>query len=630
MVVLGSGSNAYGLARSAVQDGLKTVLADCRLGPAFFSRLASGRWLLPPPSRPERAVAVLAERLAKLKSGAFLIPTDEPWVNFLNNTRESLPGPPIIPIARTEVVNLVLKKSSMYKWCKANRIAQPQTRVFQPGQDWQSFLKWAMDHLPVIIKPDTKGIGDKGLGFYTADFHNPDSLYEWAGTQAPGGPDCTVLVQRLITGPGVKLNAWHGYRAQGGAVFMAGISKLRSRPPRLGGCTTAARFTADDACRQTALKLLQDLNYSGFFDLEFLITPKGGPPLFIELNPRPGNPIQAATIMGLNLPLLALAGSLGEGPKTSRIVSNRPGCWVDISVDPVTAMAGLTSNKERLTFNGWLASLGPGPVIDAYLDWRDPLVFPAACLRLAVLGFGQVLQKVSNPARVREKKAKIGKLDVLAKKSARLGMFIEKAHSLGFWHMAKASLATRFKQELVFFQSNLPVPPAQVNPAGELSWRKVTQDDARLLALVNPGFQAGEATRRLAQGETGWIFFKGGQPVHYLWQTTGRVHIEYLRAHLLLRQGDVLNQSIFTRREFRRQGIAARAHLIIMAHCSGQGYRRVLTPVAWWNYASRSCMENKCHMQIKGSAARRGIGPFSRLRATGGLSVNDRNLLFLA
>lgn len=398
-VVLGSGANAYGLLRSLGLGGFKTVQADYGHGPASNSRLPVQHWRTPHPIKEESLRNFLVKRLAQLHTELFVIPTDEPWVNFLHRQRVSFADNIHLAIAKPSVVDLVLSKSAMHRWCKHNRFQQPLTNVFYPGESWHAFLDWALGHSPVILKPDTKGIGDGGLGIYTADFQTKNQLLQWAEGIGAAGPACTVLAQGLISGPGAKLTAWHGYRSEQGVVSMAGVTKLRSRTPRLGGCTTAAEYTADASSRDIALRMLEELDYSGFFDLEFIIRPNGEAPLFVELNPRPGNPNFAATAMGLNLPLLALAHMRGGGPQTSEIVTNQPGLWVDMSVDPLLAMTGANSLKKRVSGKAWMLSLGSGPLVDAYFNRKDPMVFVSACARLALLGLKFGAKKLAKPKR---------------------------------------------------------------------------------------------------------------------------------------------------------------------------------------------------------------------------------------
>lgn len=389
-VVLGSGANAYGLVRSLRDAGIRPVVADDHRGPVFFSRLAAERWLLPSLAKDAAVAEALAARLACLRTGAFVIPTNEPWVHILNQHRHEL-GPRVqLPLASREVVELTLRKSAMHRWCLGHGVVQPETMVFEPGGEWAAWLEWAEARLPVIVKPDTKGLGDEALGFPTAEFYSASRLRQWGRGWSPAGPPCTILAQRFLYAPGVTLSTWQGYRSPGGSLFMAGMSKLRSRPPRLGGCATAWVFSAGEPSRQAALHLLEALDYSGFFDLEFLIRPGNEPPVFIELNPRPGMPNYAATTMGLNLPLLGMTHCRDQGPRTSRIVTERPGRWVDMISDPILALSGASAGGRRWTLRQWLASLRPGPLVDAHADRRDPLVFVAACARLGLLGLAHL------------------------------------------------------------------------------------------------------------------------------------------------------------------------------------------------------------------------------------------------
>ncbi len=390
-VILGAGPNGYGLARSLAQAGIRAIVADCNWDVAFLSHLIAGRWRVPDPEQDQAACQALGRHLERLSGEAMLIPTNEPWVHLLNQHRAELGARAHLVLAEEAVIEVALGKSRMHAWCLEHGVPEPETLVFTPGGDWPGFLAWAQDHLPVILKPDTKGLGGRDCPSTCLEFSSARRLRAWAKGLGPQGPPFVLLAQNYIHGPQVGLAAWHGYRSAQGQVFMVGLTKLRSRPPHLGGCTTAGRFGADEATRGPALRLLTELGYSGFFDLEFLLSP-GRPPLFVELNPRVGLPNYAATAMGLNLPLLALLHCRDGAGLRGVTISQAPGLWLDLTCDPLLALSGRTREGRRLGLGAWLHSLRSRPLVDACFDRRDPLVLAAALLRLVGLGLAQVLR----------------------------------------------------------------------------------------------------------------------------------------------------------------------------------------------------------------------------------------------
>jgi len=624
---LGSGANAYGLVRSLGEAGMRPVVADDHRGPVFFSRLVAGRWLLPSLTEGAAVAGALAARLARLGAEAFVIPTNEPWVHILNRHRHEL-GPRLqLPLASPQVVEMTLRKSAMHRWCLRHGVVQPETMVFEPGRDWAALLAWAEARLPVIIKPDTKGLGDEALGFPTAEFHSASQLRRWGREWGLVGPPCTILAQRFLPAPGVSLSAWQGYRSPGGSLFMAGISKLRSRPPRLGGCATAWVFSAGEASRQAAVHILEALDYSGFFDLEFLIRPGGVPPVFIELNPRPGMPNYAATIMGLNLPLLGLAHCRGQGPRTSRIVTGQPGRWVDMISDPVLALSGATAGGRRWTLRQWLASLRPGPLVDAHANWRDPLVFLAACARLLALGIQHAVHQ-HGPGKGKSGAGDLHrKLGIWARLKHRVKGLRDQVRAIGPVRAALAAVTDIFWRKAFFYQQDLRSPLVAPTPLPGLTWRRIGPDDALVLAAINPAQDSHGMQRRLAQGQTGWVFFLANEPAHCRWEATGTTYLYEMDVALALGPGEVTHVAGYTRYQHRRLGISTFSRALLLATARERGCRRVIVGTPWWNRPSmRSCQEIS-HLQPLGSLTRYGFGRFVTLRVTGNLALNGQGQL---
>ena len=627
-VVFGSGANAYGVVRSLALTGAGPVAAYPGQGPMHLSRILAGRWRMPQPRQAERGLQILKARLEELNRGAFLIPTDEPWVNFVNQNRDRLGSGVYFPLSDPAAVNLMLSKSSMQAWCREHDLAQPRTRVFRPGQDWADLIAWARERLPVIIKPDTKGLGDEGLGFATAVFRTPDGLLRWATSRHPGGAPCTVLAQEYIWGPGCKLTAWHGYRSQDGRVYMIGITKLRSRPPRMGGCTAAARVQSDPVSQELALSMLDKLDFRGFFDLEFLIRPDGASPLYIELNQRPGMPNYISTALGLNLPLLALQDCRGRLASPPNILTNRPGTWLDLTSDPVLALTGKTSDGRRITPLAWLRSLQSRPVVDAFFNPRDPLVFGWAFVRLAGLGLIYLVRSKPGEAGPGDSKRPEPGISGRDRLWARVKYFAELARALGWGHMVKVALLNRFWRKLTFYQHDLDVTPSLApSPGPELTWRILGPGEESLAMAVNPALLQSQVAERMALGHEGWVFFLAGRPVHLKWVVKGSCYLDYLGVRFELSEDELMHEATFTHRDFRRRGIANMARCLMIDQAQKQGFRRMITAAAWWNKAVEANYSKG--LERLGTAVCMGCGPLGKMKTSGRIGRGPNGSLVL-
>lgn len=389
LVVLGSAVNAYGLVRSLGAVGIRSIVADWRRGPASYSKYVGARWRIPPVFRRQAFVEALLEHATRLPARPMLVPTSEAWVVAILEHRERLERSFRLPLGDSDVIRLALVKTRMHDWCLSHGIPVPYATSFEPGEDWAAFVRRAADHFPIIVKPETKGVGDEGLGFMYKRFDDAEAFTAWAETQGGAGPPCGVLCQAVIPGPISNLLSYQGYRARDGRVYMGGFTKLRQTGPWLG-CATAAYMAADEPTKQLTREVLEKLGFTGFFDAELKRDERDGKLYFIEVNPRPGMLNYVATLQGVNLARIALADCYGQALPDAKTVTGIPGLWVHLTRDFMHSVV----QHRTWRLGEWARSLRGHRLVDAYYNPRDPLVFAVGLLHTAGL-FGRFLLKAA-------------------------------------------------------------------------------------------------------------------------------------------------------------------------------------------------------------------------------------------
>ncbi len=395
-VIIGSQVNAYGLLRSLGENGIRCAIACRDSGPAVFSRYVSRRWKLPDDSPTQRSVNKLLEMSESLIKKPILFPTDEAWVVAILDNRRRFEKNFLLPMGTTKTIRLTLTKTRMYQWCLDNDIRAPHTEVFHPGGDWQSYLCLAEDFFPVILKPETKGVGDKALGFVYKEFGSMKDLSGWAQSQGKGGPECGIIFQEVIPGPPRNLYSYQGYRSADGNVFMTAYRKIRQTPP-VHGCATAADILYSDEGTKLAVDLLEKLGFCGFFDLEFKKSDRDDLFYFIELNPRPGMLNYGSTAIGCNLPLAACMDKAAQSYLPEKQGSENKAIWVRLLGDMFLHAFYYRIKGQGTGLREWFRSLHHSKRIYAYFNRDDILVGIMAFMRmvwLVILHFSKYIMVI--------------------------------------------------------------------------------------------------------------------------------------------------------------------------------------------------------------------------------------------
>jgi glycosyltransferase involved in cell wall biosynthesis/predicted ATP-grasp superfamily ATP-dependent carboligase len=380
-VILGSAYNGYSLVRALGEQGIRSILAYHQPGSAFFSRYVSGRWHLPSEYPTAETVASLIAHARRLRRSALLMPTSEAWVHAILTKGAALAEVFVLPTCNRRAAELAVDKIAMHSWCLRTGVRVPPVMCFETGDDWSAFVRSAIERLPLILKPKTKGVNDNSLGFAYRTFHDREALEAWAGELTPKGPACGVICQQIIPGPVENLVSLQGYVSKQGDLYMCGYTKVRQMPPTYG-CSSAAYVRATGEAAKAAADILRKLEYRGMFDLEFKRHAEDGNLYFIELNPRAGMLNYSATACGMNLAHLEYLDACRKPLPPPKTLLATEWTWIRLLYDFAAHVIFYRRRRpqEHTPLRTYVKSLR-GKLLDPCINLADPGVAIATVIK---------------------------------------------------------------------------------------------------------------------------------------------------------------------------------------------------------------------------------------------------------
>lgn len=114
-------------------------------------------------------------------------------------------------------------------------------------------------------------------------------------------------------------------------------------------------------------------------------------------------------------------------------------------------------------------------------------------------------------------------------------------------------------------------------------WSRIGLAEIAAAAAVHPSAPRGEVQRRLAEGQQGWLAWRGGEPVHVRWSAFDDHDLGYLGLRFRALPGDHVSGSAYTVPGRRRHGLQSTGLARVMLEVRERGCRRSLAFVASWN-----------------------------------------------
>lgn len=325
VVVIGNHTQGLGIVRSAAAAGAPVwAVNDKHLSLVRFSRWLSGYRRL---SRGvlaclEQKTAADELRTALLNlpgdGPAVLLGVDEDIVSFIHRNRAELGSRFFIPPVRLDVICDKFRFSQLVPeaarietrlWSETDVESErhPQ-RFLVKGRSGNSFRR-ATGQKALQLDQFTPSVRDQLFRRLPADQVLTQSIII---THKPVVSVCSFSLNGRIAG-------------------LFGYEKLRQHPNRFGTGTYLRSVSVDDL-RPLAENILQQLEFTGISEIEFVHDSQTGAYKVIEMNPRTWKSVHFATQCGVNLVGQLLTHMRGE-PVAGNDAYLRDRYWADLATD---------------------------------------------------------------------------------------------------------------------------------------------------------------------------------------------------------------------------------------------------------------------------------------------------------
>ena len=316
--------------------------------------------------RPER----LAERLVRFGKARDQPPVlffdQDPYVLFVSRYRETLGQAFRFAIASPSLVEDLVDKARFHALAERVDLPVPATRLIRPTEGCDPP---ALDlTFPIIVKPthrDSHGFWMSFVGDAKAlRVDTPDALDDlWPRLI---GASTGILAQELVPGPELRIESYHVYVDEDGAVVADFTGReLRTYPSEFGHSTSVVTTDAADV-RALGRRIIERLDLKGVAKVDFKRAPDGE--LFLlEVNPRFSFWSHPGAKAGVNLPALVFGDLTGKTRPTIRR-AHAGVSWCEVMSD---AKASRASGIPIVRWTSWLIRCQA----KAAIAWDDPMPF---------------------------------------------------------------------------------------------------------------------------------------------------------------------------------------------------------------------------------------------------------------
>lgn len=300
LVTDGDSRAALAVTRSLGRLGHHVVVGE-RRSPSLAqsSRFCVERMVYPDPAGGSDAFVEHLRTFVMEQRIDVVVPVADVTTLLLTNHRDRFEPCCAVPFGQGSVVARAADKVDVYETAARIGVPVPRSVVVSPlGPVPETDFGF-----PVVVKPRRSRVRTEAGWVSSAVSYAADRralLRDLAGRPRHDFP---LLVQERIEGPGLGVFACY---QNGRPVALFGHRRLRERPPWGGVSTLSESTLLDDVARDGAVRLLDEIGWSGVAMVEFKRDLRDGLPKLMEINGRFWGSLQLAVDAGVDFPALLL------------------------------------------------------------------------------------------------------------------------------------------------------------------------------------------------------------------------------------------------------------------------------------------------------------------------------------
>ena len=306
-VILGTDSNAYGLARSFYE---KYQVKSLALGKVPLIETRKSKIVdvkvydkLTDENVFKKVLLNIGKEYKKKYDKLILLSCAEWYTNLIVNNRKTLENYFIVPFMSKKLKNLLESKDSFYNMCEKYNLDYPSTYVINYDSRDEINIPF---NFPVALKPasskDYSEVSFEGKE-KSYKLNNIDKLKETVKRIYNSGYRSNIIVQDFIPGNDDSMWVINSYSNKHGKVKMMCLGRciLEEHTPYGIGNYKAIISDGDEVLYSKIKNFLEDIKYVGFANFDIKYDYRDKKYKLFEINIRQGRSSFFTTCAGLNL-----------------------------------------------------------------------------------------------------------------------------------------------------------------------------------------------------------------------------------------------------------------------------------------------------------------------------------------
>lgn len=335
-VILGTGLNAYGIARSFHEEyGIKSlVMGSGQLMETKHSKILKSL-VFENFNQLEvfKQTLITQGRIFKKKANdILLIPSSDHYLEMMANCQEVLKEYYSFSVMTASVVKQLSQKESFYETCKEHNLPYPELIVVSPTNYQNVNLRF---DFPVVVKPSDD------VQYTKMNFQGKKKVYIISSRKEmdrvlnliySSGYNDNIIIQKYVDGVDSNMFVLNTYSDQSGDVkkMCLGRILIEDKSPHLKGNYLAIESSFNKEIYDQYKTFLETINYVGFANFDLKYDSSDETFKVFEMNLRPGRSSFYTTACGCNLMVSMVEDFVYENAKANTYNENKH-LWINVS-----------------------------------------------------------------------------------------------------------------------------------------------------------------------------------------------------------------------------------------------------------------------------------------------------------